>query len=257
MLSRIAVVMLVAGCVAAPLPAAAAEALTYDHMHLAFPDPHAATAWYIRYLGASPRPDGLDGVFFGPIRFNMLKAAMPRAGSAGSTIDAIGLSYANVDDQLKTLDDSGAKLLQAPRMTPGLGRMAVIEDPWGTKIELVQDARLLGFHHARVRAVDPAAMRAWFVDNAGGVRARLGADDVLTFGGIYLIVDRADAAPAASNTTVIDHLGFRTTDIKAALADFQTRGVTVLGEPRQDPNVPTTFATFFESATGRTELTQR
>jgi hypothetical protein len=31
----------------------------------------------------------------------------------------------------------------------------------------------------------------------------------------------------------------------------------VLGEPRQDPNVATTFATFFEGPTGRIELTQR
>src|SRR3954470_5172064 len=95
-MKRAAVVsMILASTLFAPLHARAAEALTYDHMHLAFPDPHAATEWYIKYLGATARPDGMDGVFFGPIRFNMQRAQMPRVGSAGSTIDAVGLSYAD------------------------------------------------------------------------------------------------------------------------------------------------------------------
>jgi predicted enzyme related to lactoylglutathione lyase len=240
----------------APLRAHATEALTYDHMHLAFPDPHAATEWYIKYLGATARPDGMDGVFFGPIRFNMQKAAN-RMGSAGSTIDGVGLSYADLDARVRMLDGSGAKILQAPKNVSPLGRTAIIEDPWGTKIELVQDPKVLGFHHARVLSTDPAAMRKWFIDNTGAVPAKLGKDDVLSFGGIYLIVDKASTAPSASNASSIDHLGFRTADIKAELADFQAKGVKVLAEPRQDPNVATTFATFFESATGRTELTQR
>jgi predicted enzyme related to lactoylglutathione lyase len=243
-------------CLLTPAYARATEALTYDHMHLAFPDPHAATEWYIKYLGAAARPDGMDGVFFGAIRFNMLKSAN-RTGSAGSTIDAVGLSYADLDARVRMLDGSGAKILQTPRNVDGLGRTAVIEDPWGTKIELVQDPKVLGFHHARVLSNDPAAMRKWFIDNTGAIQVTLGKTDALSFGGIYLIVDKVDAAPAASNGTSIDHLGFRTKDIKAELADLQAKGVKVLGEPRQDPNVATTSATFFESATGRTELTQR
>jgi predicted enzyme related to lactoylglutathione lyase len=240
----------------APLTVRATEALTYDHMHLAFPDTKASTGWYIKYLGATARPDGMDGVFFGAIRFNMRKAAN-LTGSAGSIIDAVGLSYADLDARMKMLDGSGAKIVQAPHDVPGIGRLAVIEDPWGTKIELVQDVKVLGFHHARVRSTDPAAMRKWFVENAGAVPAKLGKTDAVSFGGIYLIVDKADSVPRASDGTTIDHLGFRTKDIKAELADLQSKGVKVLGEPRQDPNVATTFATFFESATGRTELTQR
>lgn len=83
------------------------ETLTYDHMHLAFPNTKAATARYIKYLGATARPDGMDGVFFGPIRFNMRRLESPRP-SSGSVIDAIGLSFADVDARLKLLDGSGA-----------------------------------------------------------------------------------------------------------------------------------------------------
>jgi predicted enzyme related to lactoylglutathione lyase len=236
---------------------AAPEPLTYDHIHLAFPDTHAATEWYIKYLGATARPDGADGVFFGPIRFNMLKSANV-VGSPGSVIDAVGLSYADLQARLRiVLDGSGAKIVQPQHEVAGLGQLAVIEDPWGTKIELVQDSQLLGFHHARVRAVDPAAMRAWFVDRLGADSARIGDADALKFGGVWLIVDKADAQPRASSGTTLDHLGFRTKDIKTEIANFQASSVKVLGDPRQDPNVSTTFATFFEGPTGRIELTQR
>lgn len=236
---------------------AAPEALTYDHIHLAFPDTHAATEWYIKYLGATARPDGMDGVFFGPIRFNMRKAAGV-VGSGGSIIEAVGLSYADLQGRLRiVLDGSGAKIVQQQHMIDGLGPTAVIEDPWGTKIELVQDPKLLGFHHARVRATDPAAMRAWFVERLGAEPGKIGGGDALKFGGIWLLIDKADAAPRTSDGTTLDHLGFRTKDIKSEIASFQTSGVKVLGEPRQDPNVATTFATFFEGPTGRIELTQR
>jgi catechol 2,3-dioxygenase-like lactoylglutathione lyase family enzyme len=77
-------------------------------------------------------------------------------------VDAVGLSYTDLDARLKLLEGSGAKVVQAPKNVTGMGRMAVIEDPWGTKIELVQDPKLLGFHHARVMATDPDAMRKWF-----------------------------------------------------------------------------------------------
>lgn len=239
-----------------PSAAAGREALTYDHMHLAFPDTKASTAWYINYLGATARPDGMDGVLFGPIRFNMRKVENP-VPSSGSVIDAVGLSFADLDARLKVLDGSGAKVLQAPRNVAGIGRMAVIEDPWGTKIELVQDPQLLGFRHARLRALDPAAMRTWFAEKLGLQPATIDGAEALKCGGIWLLVDRADAPPRPSNGTTIDHLGFRTVDIKAEIANLQTNGVKVLGEPRQDPNVATTFATFFEGPTGRIELTQR
>lgn len=232
------------------------EALTYDHMHLAFPDTKASTAWYIKYLGAAARPDGMDGVFFGPIRFNMRRLENP-VPSSGSVIDAVGLSYADLDARLKMLDGSGAKVLQAPRNVAGMGRMAVIEDPWGTKIELVQDSRLLGFHHARVLATDPGAMRQWFAEAMGGENGKIGNADALKFGGIWLIIDKAATPPRASDGTTIDHLGFRTKDIKTELSDLASKGVKATGAPRQDANVPTTFATFIEGATGRIEMTQR
>ena len=41
-------------------------------------------------------------------------------------------------------------------------KLAFIEDPWGTRIEVVQDPQKLGFHHLHVRRQPPATL-AWYV----------------------------------------------------------------------------------------------
>jgi hypothetical protein len=51
----------------------------------------------------------------------------------------------------------------------------------------------------------------------------MGNADVLKFGGIWLIIDKAATSPRASDGTTIDHLGFRTKDIKTELADLERR----------------------------------
>mgnify|MGYP003338661261 CR=1 FL=1 len=86
------------GLLLGSVPAAtteAAEALTYDHVHLGVPDPKVATEWYVKYLGAARRPDGMPGVFFGPTRFNMRITEKPTP-SAGAVVDHVALSYADV-----------------------------------------------------------------------------------------------------------------------------------------------------------------
>ena len=240
----------------AQTPTTQLEALTFDHMHLAFPDPHGSTEWYIKYLGAAARPDGMDGVFFGPIRFNMRKLANPTS-SDGATIDAIGLSYRDIAAELKMLDGSGAKVLEPVHQARGWKRMAIVEDPWGTKLELVEDPQLLGFHHVRLRVIDPVAIRSWFAQKLGGQPARFNGNDALTFGGIWLLIDKADAEPRPSEGTAIDHLGFRTKEINGELTVLAANGVKATGAPRQDPNVATTYATFIVGPLGRMELTQR
>jgi lactoylglutathione lyase len=243
------------GTVATPRLAVAAEALTYDHMHISVTDTKAATAWYIKHLGATARPDGMDGVFFGRIRFNM-RQTDKIVPSHGTLLESVGLSYANLDERMRALEGSDAKIIQAPRDVAGV-RTAIVEDPWGVRIELVQDPALLGFHHVRLRTTDPGAMLAWFTEKLGGQPAKSGQMSGLKFGGIWLLVDKADAEPAPSANTAIDHLGFRTKNIKDAVADLSVSGVKVLGDPRQDRIVATTYATNIEGLPGRVELTMR
>ena len=59
--------------------------------------------------------------------------------SQGSAVDHIGFSVANLDETMKTLQADGVKITTPARDVPGLFPLAFIDDPWGTRIEVVQD----------------------------------------------------------------------------------------------------------------------
>ena len=69
--------------------------------------------------------------------------------------------------------------------TPGLYKTAMIEDPWGTRIQLVQDRDLLGLHHVQLRTPDTDGMYAWLLDKFGGERTKMkGQIDSVKYSGI-------------------------------------------------------------------------
>ena len=86
--------------------------------------------------------------------------------SAGSLIDHIGISYEDLDTHLKQAENAGAKVLTQPHDVPGLFKVAFIEDPFGIKIEMVQDAGLTGFHHVHLSVAMPETTLRWYLDNA-------------------------------------------------------------------------------------------
>ena len=84
------------------LIAATAAAQTYDHVHLAAPDPAKAVEWYRSHLGAQAG-DLPDRVQFGKTIFAFIQAANAQP-SEGSVIDHLGLSFANLDGQPVTIE---------------------------------------------------------------------------------------------------------------------------------------------------------
>jgi hypothetical protein len=87
---------------AAAAVALRAEAFPYDDMHFDAADPAAAVAWYANHipakLGSMP-----DRVVIGRTIFAFAKVDNPLP-SAGSAIDHIGISVANVDATMKDFE---------------------------------------------------------------------------------------------------------------------------------------------------------
>lgn len=219
-------------CLASPaaIPAVAQTAtLPYDHVHLAVPDQAAAVEWYRRNLGGQLSAEGKDRVTFGKTRFIFLKneTAQP---SAGTAIDHIGFSFADADAKMKELQASGVKVVTPLRDAPGLVKVGFIEDPWGVKIEVMQDPELVGFHHVHLRAPDPAASMAWYKERFGGETAKLkGVLDGLRYGDVWVLVAKGDATPSVGHA--IDHVGWRVTDLDQTLTALKARNIKVLQGP--------------------------
>jgi len=115
------------------------QTLGFHHVHLLVPDPAASLTWYReRFGGQQEKLKGiLDGLRFGDVWVLFAKGtAMP---STGHAIDHVGW---RVTDLEKTLADlKGIKVVQGLtnlQLATGPVRYSFVEDPFGTKIELVQ-----------------------------------------------------------------------------------------------------------------------
>src|SRR6267154_628754 len=214
---------------AAGIASAQTTTLPYDHVHLAAPDQAAAVEWYRKNLGGQLSAEGKDRVTFGKTRFIFLKAEAAKP-SAGTAIDHIGFSFADLDAKMKELEAAGVKIVTPVRDVPGLFKLGFIEDPWGVKIEVVQDPETLGFHHIHLRAPDPAVSLAWYKERFGGDTAKLkGRIDGLKYGDVWVLVAKGDATPSVGHA--LDHVGWRVPDLEKILDDLKAKNIKVLQGP--------------------------
>jgi catechol 2,3-dioxygenase-like lactoylglutathione lyase family enzyme len=229
----------------------------FDQAHLGVPDPVAAAAWYRQYLGATAG-DNTDRVMFGDTRIIFLKNDTP-APSHGSAIDRMALSFADLKARMRALDGSGARVVTPLTDLAGLYTSAVIEDPWGARIEVVEDPETIGFHHVHLQVPDLDRSRRWYVEKFGATPGTYkGRLDGITCGGMWVLMDRGAAEPSRGHT--IDHVGWRMADLKATAADLKTKGVTFTTEPQPGPSGPhaPVLLSFTEDPWGvKIELLQR
>jgi catechol 2,3-dioxygenase-like lactoylglutathione lyase family enzyme len=119
-----------------------------------------------------------------------------------------------------------------PRESPGIFKYAYIEDPWGVRIEMVEDTEHLGFHHVHLRVKDPEATLAWYQQQFGGERAKLrGKVDGVRFNGVWVFAmgSGADTPPPP---TAILLIALRVNDVDTALKNLNANGIKTASEPR-------------------------
>ena len=230
-----------------------------DHIHLAAPDQGKAVEWYRKHFGGQPMTaEAPERLMFGETRIIFQKNETPKP-STGSVLDHIGFSVADLDATVRDLAADGATVVTPAREVAGLFKLAFVVDPWGVRIEVVQDAAKLGLHHVHLRAPDPAAALAWYVTTFGGSITKLkGQIDGINYGGVWMLAQRGEAVPSEGHA--IDHIGFRPLNVDTVVAGLKTRNVKVTTEPRPLtlPSGTSMRLAFIEGPDGvRIELVQR
>ena len=229
-----------------------------DHIHLNVPDQAKGVEWYQKFFAGQPMTEAPDRLMFGDTRLIFLKNDKSQP-SAGSALDHIGFSVPDLDAKMKELEGAGVKVATPLRDVPGLFKLAFVEDPWGTRIEVVQDSEKLGLHHVHLRAPDPAAALAWYKEKFGGESAKLkDRIDGLKYGGVWVLAQRGEATPSEGHA--VDHIGWRTTDLAAEATELKGQGVKFTTEPRPlklASGVMVNFAYVEGPAGAKIELVQR
>jgi catechol 2,3-dioxygenase-like lactoylglutathione lyase family enzyme len=219
--------------------------LPFDHIHLNEPAAEASQWWEKNIPGGRRITEAPNRIMYGAVRL-MFLSPRSRGGSDGSVIEHLGFSVPDLDATMRALAAIDTKVIEPVRDTPGLYKTALIESPWGTRIQLVQDRELLGLHHVQLRSRDAEGMYAWLLDKFGGERTRIkGQVDSVKYSGIpgfttvYIV---AAAGPSvASQGRAIDHIGWRSigtiNDTKAMLEGKSVR-LTTQPVPLNLPNGP-------------------
>ena len=207
--------------------------------------PAESVRWYAEHLDCAPLADRDDTAdcYGTEVTF----VTQPTMGSTqGTGINHIGFSFADVTAKMDELEavgvrGSGVRLQRFSggatlREAPGGYLHGYIFDPWGTRIELLQDQDTLGFHHVHLSAVDPQETLGWYEEMLGGEPAtHAGSDEGLRFGDAWLFAtEHPEGVPATTEGRAVDHIGFVVADIDAATAELMTAGV----EFQQEPVVP-------------------
>jgi len=239
-------------------PIAVADTMPYDHMHLIATDPDAAVAWYAEHMDGQT-VEAKGRLQFGSTTVIFFKRDAGFEGSEGSSVDHIGFSFRDLDAKMKSFKEAGIKVLSEPIDVQGKFKFAFIEDPWGTKIEVMQDLETLGFHHIHLKGPKPAETLDWYENAFGGERTKFyGMLDALKYGNVWLLAQGSKEPLAPTKDRAIDHLGWGVKDMEADAKVLKEKGVKFTMEPRPfNPKIAIAIA-FVEGPNGvRIELVQR
>jgi len=211
--------------------------LPYDHIHLNEPAAEASVWWEKNIPGGRRITEAPDRIMYGAVRL-MFLGSRSSGGSKGSVIEHVGFSVADLDAKMRELAAINTKVIEPVKNIPGLYKTALIEDPWGTQIQLVQDPELLGLHHIQLRSPDTESAYAWLLDKFGGERTKIkGQLDSVKYAGtggfttVYILVEHGESVP--SQGRAIDHIGWRSTaPINETKAMLEGKKVELTSQPR-------------------------
>jgi catechol 2,3-dioxygenase-like lactoylglutathione lyase family enzyme len=212
------------------------HAADLHHIQLATSATSEAVKWYVRHLDCTAVPDRPETVDCGDVDIEFVARAT-LGGSQGTGVNHISFSYADVTAKMDELESigvrgSGVRLQRFPdgstvQAMPGLFKHGFVFDPWGTRIELVEDSERLGFHHIHLQSQDPAAALDWYARALDGERAKLkGVLDGLLFDGIWLLAEQyGEGRPARTDERAIDHVSFVAANLDAATERMSAEGI--------------------------------
>ncbi|WP_428099487.1 VOC family protein [Candidatus Rariloculus sp.] len=243
------------------LPGLVLAQSTFTHVHMRVPDPEAAASWYRDLLGGEVRQGGP-----GPsVRHaNGFIGTMPNEGNAGASsggaIDHFGFGVDDVEAAVERARLMGARIDEEPRAGITAPVIAFIEDPWGARVELMEDSEQPRINHVHLFVDDKNAVRDWFLDIFGGefVPEQGGENfHCILYEDLWVQISEVAAGERApSRGRSLDHFGFR---ISEALPDFAAR-IEATGYPPYliRPNAPGSDLLFFEGPGGvHFEIVQR
>jgi len=218
-----------------------ATAAPYDHVHLAATDAREAVDWYVKHFGGVAgsfnRGDAdrvqypIDRVFYGEMSVIFFEREST-GGSVGTGVDHIGISLASVEEVTAALVADGGTQLGEITEFSGM-TIAFVEDPWGTKIELIDDPETRGLHHLHLSSPNPRETLNWYQRIFGGdIVQWKGVLPAINYSDVWLMAAQASGEVAPTQGTSMDHLGWAVENLDDFGAVLSSNSVEFTMAPR-------------------------
>jgi catechol 2,3-dioxygenase-like lactoylglutathione lyase family enzyme len=243
MKSRSAVVWIVIGLAAIPMPAQVRPAnemgVTAGHEHLRSLDVEAARKFWLA-LGGEPAALGMTQIIKFPGVYVMFQnaAAGNRGGAApaappdplqpseGSTVEVIGFKVKNLKDSLTKWEAAGIKPL--PGATT---KQAFLMAPDGVKVQVTEDASIgTAIATDELKMVVPNVGEAsdWYAKFFGAKVAKQGNGAAIAqVPGMNIRFAGTRQPAAGTQGRAIDHIGFEVKNLEVFMKKFEEAGVKI------------------------------
>ncbi len=249
----LAILLLSAAPLLAQLPAPNASGVSAGHVHMMVRDPAAHKKIWVETLGAKVVTSGSLELLKLPGIFLVLGKAEPAEGSEGSSVDHFAF-------RVKDLPATRAKLAAAGvPITREDDAEIVTVFPDKVKVEFYAAPALaapIEHFHVHFFAVDPDALRAWYVKNFGAGSTTPGNATAAGVPGMAFSFRKMPSPQAATKGRSLDHIGFEVKDIEAFCKKLEANGVTFDSPFRSVPAVGLKIAFIVDPAGTRIELTE-
>ena len=234
------------------LPSSALAQTTFTHVHMRVPDTAEAAAWHQALLGGEVVSRGPGQAI---LHRNGMVVTMVAEGetppSEGGVINHFGIAVEDVAATVARAREMGARIRTEPQVGVTASTIAFIEDPWGTRIELLEDPVYTGVNHVHMMASDADGVHDWFLKMFGGedIPARgKGQFHTILYGDLWVHISRpAEGIPAPSRFRSLDHIGFRVPSLEAFGEALEASGYKPY---LVRPNPPGSDLMFFEGPEG-------
>ncbi len=254
-LAGLAAALLLCATAQAQLAAPNASGFSAGHTHLIVPDvAKHREIW--KSLGAVEKSSGRLQLLGFPGMYILLREGTPALPSAQTSANHIGFSVNDYAAIKAKLDAIG--VTYDIDNQEGNQILAVLPD--GVRIEFAIDtaqAEPIVFHHTHIAALDGAALQKWYVDVFGAdVGERRGLPSAVVPGGRVDFLPARETAPAGSQGSAIDHIGFEVTDMAAFKAKMDSMGITFNRGPERVDDINLTIGFITDPVGTYIEITE-
>ena len=241
-LCGVLMLMFLAPAANAQLYSAGEGRVIYGHHHINTLDRAAHERFWVDGLGGEHRELGTSGrqVIAFPDVIVMLSDAEPSSGTRGTVVNHIGFETQDIASDVARLSRLGYAMITREELPAnfevrdGIGyavagnTIAYVLGPDGVKVELIENTDIehkVTMHHVHFSTDEGEAMRAWYVEHLGAEFGSRIGQPAGQLPNVNLTFAPSAELPAATQRTVLDHIGFEVENLEAFCAELEAKGV--------------------------------